>query len=243
MAPARRAPSISTGSSESRRPAVSTRRSGKPRTWQATSMRSRVVPGVGATMARSSRTRALSRLDLPTLGSPKMTASAPSWRRRPSGAVRRSSPSRARISSTRAAKSAPTRGSMPSSAKSRLASRWLSRSMSSRRMGSSARPSAPSFMARALARGALGWRVEQIEQALGLGERELVVEERALSELARPAAARAPRARQARRMASTMRGLPWQEISTVSSPVKEWGACQKVRTTSSRAFSWSRRVR
>ena len=49
-------------------PAVSTSRTGMPSMATVSVTRSRVVPGVAVTMARSRSTRRLNRLDLPTLG-------------------------------------------------------------------------------------------------------------------------------------------------------------------------------
>ena len=63
-------PMRSTASSVSRRPAVSTTVSGMPAISITRSTGSRVVPGIGVTIAASSRASALSRLDLPTFGSP-----------------------------------------------------------------------------------------------------------------------------------------------------------------------------
>ena len=74
----RSTPSCSMGSSLSRRPAVSTRRKGRPASSTFTSMVSRVVPGRWVTMARSYPARALRREDLPALGRP-MRAQVIPW--------------------------------------------------------------------------------------------------------------------------------------------------------------------
>ena len=55
-----------------RMPAVSIRVTGTLAEDQVVSMASRVVPGIGLTMARSSPSSRLSRLDLPTFGLPTM---------------------------------------------------------------------------------------------------------------------------------------------------------------------------
>ncbi len=81
---ARCTPSRSTRSWVSRRPAVSVMRKGMPCRLANSSMVSRVVPGVGLTMARSKPSRRLSRLDFPALGSPQRTRRTPSRRMRPS---------------------------------------------------------------------------------------------------------------------------------------------------------------
>ncbi len=62
-----------------RMPAVSTSTRGMPFRFSVSSSVSRVVPGMGVTMARSARNRALSRLLLPTLGWPTMAVRMP-WR-------------------------------------------------------------------------------------------------------------------------------------------------------------------
>jgi hypothetical protein len=215
---ARRLPSISTGSVESRWPAVSIRRSGRPRTLHIASIRSRVVPGVGATMARSSRSSALSRLDLPTFGSPTITASAPSCRMRPSGAVRMSWPiCRARFL-TRAAKFRPD-ARLDSLLREIEAGLEMAEQVDQLRAHRLERVAELALLHRAGAgQRAFGRRVEQVEQALRLRERKLVVEKGALGEFAGPRRARAEFEAGAHD-ASTMCGLPWHEISTVSSPV------------------------
>ena len=78
-----RCPSVSTGSSVGRRPAVSTMVSGMPwiSTWERTA--SRVVPAIGVTIATSSPASWFSRLDLPTLGRPTSTTVRPSRRSAP----------------------------------------------------------------------------------------------------------------------------------------------------------------
>jgi len=77
-------PSRSAGSRAARMPAVSTYRTGTPRMLAPSSMKSRVVPAWGVTMARSSPNRRLKRLDLPALALPVITTRAPSLAMRPS---------------------------------------------------------------------------------------------------------------------------------------------------------------
>ena len=73
----RSTPNRSTGSSVFRSPAVSMRRSSTPPSRTVSSTVSRVVPGMGVTMARSYPSRALSREDLPALGAPTMAQGTP----------------------------------------------------------------------------------------------------------------------------------------------------------------------
>ncbi len=86
-------------SPESRSPAVSTRRNGKPSITACASMASRVVPGISVTIARSVPSSALKSDDLPALGRPAITSSAPSRSRSPSGAVFSRSATRPRTTS------------------------------------------------------------------------------------------------------------------------------------------------
>ncbi len=105
---------------------------------------------------------------------------------RPSGAVRRSLPICVWTCSARAINSGPTRGSIPSSAKSRLASRWAEQvdQFCAHRFEFVAEFS---FLHRAgTSQGALRRCVEKIEQALRLREGKLVVEVGALGEFAGP---------------------------------------------------------
>ena len=76
-------PSCSTSSSASRRPAVSTSSRGMPSREIRSVTRSRVVPGVAVTMARSRSTRRLKSELLPALGRPTMASVSPSWTMRP----------------------------------------------------------------------------------------------------------------------------------------------------------------
>mmetsp|Transcript_32493 Transcript_32493/g.76309 ORF Transcript_32493/g.76309 Transcript_32493/m.76309 type:complete len:214 (-) Transcript_32493:272-913(-) len=118
----------------SRRPAVSVMCSGTPSIWMVWLTLSRVVPGMGVTMASSAPASALSSELLPTLGWPASTTFRPSRSRAPwrvrawtalSCAVRRSSRPKA---------SAFSRKSISSSGKSSVASTsmrsWMSWSRS-----------------------------------------------------------------------------------------------------------------
>ncbi len=59
-------------------PAVSTSLTGMPAMATVSLTKSRVVPGVAVTMARSRSTSRLNKLDLPTLGRPTMASVRPS---------------------------------------------------------------------------------------------------------------------------------------------------------------------
>ena len=74
---ARRIPSFSTLSTDSRTPAVSTMVIGTPSTWIIASKRSLVVPGSLFTIARSYPTRELKRVDFPEFVGPAKTTMAP----------------------------------------------------------------------------------------------------------------------------------------------------------------------
>ena len=79
----RSTPICSTGSPPGVMPAVSMRCSGIPRRFTTSSTVSRVVPAMGVTIARSLRSRALSKLDLPTLGLPIIVVRSPCRYSRP----------------------------------------------------------------------------------------------------------------------------------------------------------------
>ena len=74
---------LSTSSVVSRTPAVSTSSSLRPSISAVSVTRSRVVPGIGVTIARPARSSALNRLDLPTFGFPTIATRAPSRISRP----------------------------------------------------------------------------------------------------------------------------------------------------------------
>ena len=140
----RATPISSTLSPVSRRPAVSVRRTGRPSSWQLSSRKSRVVPGMSVTRARLRPSRALSRLDLPALTAPASTTTAPCCmtcaRRWPVSRPRTA----AATSSTTAAKASGARHSTSSSGKS-TARLICTRSPSScRRRAVTLRPSRPS---------------------------------------------------------------------------------------------------
>ena len=80
---ARFTPSASTASVVSRKPAVSTTRTGMPSRSKSAFNVSRVVPGTFVTMARSSPDSRFNKLDFPTFGPPAMTTFKPSCRSAP----------------------------------------------------------------------------------------------------------------------------------------------------------------
>ena len=82
----RRTPADSSGSAVSRRPAVSVRRTGQPSSATSAVTASRVVPGVGETIARPNPVKAFSRELLPTLGGPNSTTAHGRVRCRPNAA-------------------------------------------------------------------------------------------------------------------------------------------------------------
>ena len=117
-------PIFSTTSSVARMPAVSIMRRGTPPTLAYSSMESRVVPGISVTIARSSCNKALSKLDLPTLGLPTIAVMSPSRRIRPVPAVLMSLAILLRTSTTFSATLSVTTSSTSSSGKSIAASKW-----------------------------------------------------------------------------------------------------------------------
>ena len=120
-------PSRSIASPPSRRPAVSTRFSSTPSTRTVSCSRSRVVPAMSVTIARSLPANALSSELLPALGGPTITACRPSRSRRPRRAAS-SKPARSEDSvSSPALTSLPPRVSIGSSEKSIIASTWTRR--------------------------------------------------------------------------------------------------------------------
>ena len=115
-------PMRSTSSPVSRSPAVSTTTSGTPSTCSACTMRSRVVPGTGVTIATSAPASAFSRLDFPTFGAPASTTCKPSRNSAPCLASASSTSSSERTRASRPRASERSRKSISSSGKSSVAS-------------------------------------------------------------------------------------------------------------------------
>ena len=218
----------------SRRPAVSITWTGTPSIWIVSPTLSRVVPGMAVTIASSAPASALSSELLPTFGWPASTTRMPS---------RSSAPWRARrqhrgdlpacASASRPRASARSRKSISSSGKSSVASTSMRSSTSCRASASISAREGAVERARRRARRGFGAGVDQVGDGLGLRQVELVVEEGALGELARPGEAQARQARRpvARRRCSaaasrqrassscSTTGPPCACSSSTSSPV------------------------
>ena len=146
---ARRMPSRSIVSPPSRRPAVSTSVNSMPSIRTTSCSRSRVVPAMSVTIARSLPASALSSELLPALGGPTITACRPSRRRRPRSAARSKSSSAAPRLSKRTRNAAPPSVSSDSSAKSIAASTWTRIASRSSAIASTRRENSPSSARRA----------------------------------------------------------------------------------------------
>ncbi|MEA3219889.1 MAG: hypothetical protein OZX49_00985 [Immundisolibacter sp.] len=216
-------PSCSIGSWLSRRPAVSTRCSGRPSMARYSRSTSRVVPGMAVTMAASRSARAFSRLDLPTLGAPASTTLMPSRSRRPSSAR----PTRARSSSARRAASVARRPSASrsssSSGKSSPASICTRSSISRSDSALICRENSPSRLRRAARAAAV--LAASIRSATASACARSSLSFRNARWLNSPGAAwRAPSASTRASSMSMTTGPPWPCNSTTSCPVNECGA-------------------
>ena len=211
-------PNRSTRSSLSRRPAVSTSRNGKPSIAAYASIASRVVPGTSVTIARSRPSRALNSDDLPALGGPAMTSSAPSRNRSPSGAVRSSSATRSRATRHAAVTRSGRTGPSSSSGKSisyainPSSSRISLRNASSRRE----RPRSSCCSARRRCAGAPA----SIKSAVASACSRSIFPFNTARRVNSPGSAgRAPAAASAATASAGTSRPPWVESSTRSSPV------------------------
>ena len=149
-------------------------------------MRSRVVPGVAVTMARSRSSKRLKRDDLPAFGGPTM-ASVEAGNGRCGRVAKGGGEGLKRMldGAARAVRiSRSGRTSMSSSAKSMPASRAAMRCRSACLMGARRRERAPPKLLGGEARLVQGGGVDEVADGFGLGEVEAAVEERALGELA-----------------------------------------------------------
>ena len=231
--------SMGSGVSPSRRrPAVSVSTRGTPRTFATSSRVSRVVPGIGVTMARSVRRRALSRLDLPTLGLPTRAVRTP-WRSTmPVVALAISawmSPRAGRRSGDTSA------GGTSSSGKSIVASRWAS-ACSKRALTPFTRADSPPPSCSTAMRSPSPVRActtSSTASAWARSSRPLRNARRVNS----PGwASRAPSCRQSDNTLCSGTVPPWQSISTTSSRVYECGARIRAASTSStRSPVWGSR--
>ena len=214
----RRTPSRSTTSTVSRRPAVSSRRTGMPRTLTNSSSTSRVVPGIGVTIARSAFASAFMRLDLPTLGRPTSTAVTPSRTMRPSSAVRMSCAIRSRTTVTPFARPCAEMNVMSSSEKSIPASTSTSRRTRPSRRRPSSSDRAPRSCSSATRRPA-SVRAEIRSMTASACARSSRPFRKARFENSPGSASRAPLRRRASIPSRRMSGPPWQWNSTMSSQV------------------------
>ena len=139
----------STGSSVSRRPAVSVSTMRTPSMAMLSESVSRVVPGTSVTMARSPPTSALSSVLLPAFGLPASTTRSPSSSMRPARGSQ-ASRSRAAMSAQRSLTCALTSVSSTSSGKSTAAESEASTSMIASRASRTNADTPPSICLRAL---------------------------------------------------------------------------------------------
>ena len=227
-------PSASIASPASRRPAVSTRVNSTPSMRRVSCSRSRVVPAMSVTMARSLPASALSSELLPAFGGPTSTTCRPSRRRRPRSAARRSRTSWSLASRRRSRKPAPPSVSSDSSAKS-IAASTCTRIASTASISASTRreksPSSERRAARAARRS-----VAAMRSATASAWARSSLPFRKARWLNSPAAAwRAPRPMQRATSARSTTGLPCACSSTTSSPVKLAGARKRSAMPSSMA--------
>jgi len=216
---ARNTPSTSTSSAPCLIPAVSITLTGTPWTLMRPSMESLVVPATSCTMALSSSRRALSRLDLPTLGVPAITTDSPAPRATPSFPVASRAPALWaplwRILSTYLRSRSPASSS---SGKSIASSRTTFASRRSFFRECAAFPIAPSTWLSIAFRAASvdAWISRATASAW---ERSIRPLRKALRVNSPGSASLAPPPTAASRRARIMRGPPWAVNSTMSSPV------------------------
>ena len=217
-------PSLSTGSSDSRKPAVSMKCTGTPSRSTLNRIASRVVPANGRHDGEILAGQAIEQARLADIGLPASTTCMPSRRRLPCREA--SSTADELLAAGRsgaAAMSACLTKSISSSGKSSVASTSTRRSISSRRSAVMRCENSP-WSERSAQRAACGGAgLDQVGDGLRLGEIELVVEIGALREFAGLGDARAQlQAALHRRRRTT--GPPWPCSSRTSSPVYECGA-------------------
>ena len=172
-------------------------RDGKPRRSSATSTRSRVVPGMAETIDTSRRASAFISVDLPTLGGPAMTTVKPSRSRSPAEAPASAARIRARrLGDDRARRVERQRVGVLDVGKVdlRLDIAIASSERGADRLGVAAQRAAGD--AQRLAPLRLGLGVDEVGEALDLGQIELAVLERAPGEFARLGRTQAGQARE-----------------------------------------------
>ncbi len=232
----------STASSVSRRPAVSTTVSGMPAISITRSTGSRVVPGIGVTIAASSRASALSRLDLPTFGSPTSTTVRPSRSSAPVRACASTCASCARRSASRRSTSPARRNSTSSSGKSSVASVYIRSSVRPSTSAWISRENAPARL-RAAARAAVAVAASIRSATLSACARSSLPFRYARFVNSPGSASRAPSSTQRASTSRSTDGPPWPWNSTTASPVYDAGAGKwRTRPWSSGAPAPSRNV-
>ena len=181
--------------------------------------RSRVVPGIGVTIARPARSSALNRLDLPTFGLPPIATRAPSRISRPRLASQSSVAELALDRSQRRARFACLDEviALVRKIERRLELRGQIEQLGVD-LGDALGQRAFELIERR-ARLQRRDRVDEIGDRLGLHEIDPAVEKRAQRELAGLGEPRAQRRSPARRSACSTTGLPCALISTTCSPV------------------------
>ena len=178
-------PSRSTSSAVSRRPAVSTIVSGMPAISICRSTVSRVVPGIGVTIAASSRDQPIQQARLADVGRADQHDGQPVAQQRAGVArARARAQAVARIDASRSRTSPSRRKSMSSSGKSSVASVNIRSSISASTQRVHFARELAGEAARRGARGGGRRRFDQVGHAFRLREIELAVEERALREFA-----------------------------------------------------------
>src|SRR5690348_7473367 len=222
---ARRMPSLSTTSADSRKPAVSARVNSTPSSTIDSRSTSRVVPGISVTIARSLPASAFRRLDLPTLGSPTITARMPSVRRAPRWAAASKACSPHVTSSNNRSITGFDALSDASSEKSIAASTSTRRRTISFASASARRENSPSSE-RTAARACASERAAIRSATASAWVKSSLLFKNARSENSPARAARAPSSHARRTNASSTTGLPWACSSSTSSPVKEYGAAK-----------------
>ena len=218
-------PICSTTSSVSRRPAVSMMWTGTPSRVICSRTVSRVVPAMSVTMAISSPAKALSRLDLPTLGAPTRTTFMPSRKIAPCSALASTvfrRPCRA-WSLPRA--SAASRKSMSSSGKSSVASTNIRRVIRSSTNSCMCRENAPLSERNAM-RAADLLEASMRSATLSAWVRSSLLLRKARLVNSPGSAIRAPSSRQRESSMSITTGPPCPCNSITSSPVKLAGAAK-----------------
>ena len=211
-------PSRSIASASRRNPAVSTSTSGTPSICTGSRNASRVVPGSGATIARSSPARRLSRLDLPTFGRPASTTCTPVRSRLPCRLFASTASSASRTRARRAAASCACSGSTSSSGKSSIASIRARSSVSCATSAITAAENSPA--SERSAERAASRVVASIRSATASACARSSLPSRKARRVNSPGSARrAPASRQAPSTACITIGPPWPCSSSTASPV------------------------